>query len=174
MSDLSDYLNSPECSDEERFFQLWGGCDVDADADVRCAYCDHEVGAFREEGLDVVGVYWMDPEVLASIDLPRWQKEVLSRQDLHLCEPCGRCVQQLGDFFFHTKGGQRLKWGEEVQMRVRWSRVVLALLAARVLRVQHHREYERDTGLQAVGVEKDTRPAAPGTLAAEAWALTER
>jgi hypothetical protein len=42
-------------------------------------------------------------------------------------------------------------------------------LATKLLLVQRHAEYQQDTGFQAPGYKKDTRPPQPGSLAWDAW-----
>jgi hypothetical protein len=75
---------------------------------------------------------------------------------------CGSQLHDLGERFFVGEG-------PPYDVRLKWQRAALELLASKLARVQKHTEYQQDTGFQAPGYKRDTRPPQPGTLAWDAW-----
>jgi DNA-directed RNA polymerase subunit RPC12/RpoP len=143
---------------------LWSGCDFcpDEQKGIACAYCDRRIGEYREEGSGSVDIYWIEKDNLRRLDIPTWQKDVLLvPKNTYLCGRCGKPLEMGATFFF----GGSISW----DVRLNWQRTALRLLAAKLLRVQKHTEYQRDTGFQAPGYVKDIQPPQPGSLALDAW-----
>jgi DNA-directed RNA polymerase subunit RPC12/RpoP len=144
---------------------LWSGCDFfpEEQQEIACAYCESSIGEFREEGIDSVEIYWIEKENLRLLDIPSWQKDVLLLpEDIYLCLRCGKPFPMLGWAFF-------LDGTTPYDIRLKWLRAAVELLASKLLRAQQHTEYEQDTGFRSPGHKKDTRPPLPGSLALDAW-----
>ncbi len=147
------------------WYGLWSGCDFfpDQQEEVACAYCDRSIVEYREDGIDSVEIYWIEQENLRLLDIPSWQKDVLlAPPDIYLCMRCGKPLAMLGWAFFLDG---RTPW----DVRLKWQRAALQLLASKLLRVQKHIEYQQDTSFHAPGHKKDTRSPEPGSLALDAW-----
>jgi hypothetical protein len=92
-----------------------------------------------------------------------WQKNVLLLpEDIYLCMRCGKPFPMLGCAFF-------LDGKTPYDIRLKWLRAALELLASKLLRVEKHTEYEQDTSFRSPGYKKDIHPPRPGSLAWDAW-----